>query len=66
MKESGAKVIDVDGSYIYRKTQMASAPLRDAVLPDVPLIGWEGVDVTVRSNHVDKIPKVTHGKLKYM
>ena len=52
-KQSGAKVVDVDGSYLYRKRQSMIAegkPVAPLGIPDVPLTGWEVVD---KSNYVE-------------
>lgn len=49
---------------MHRKIQSSSSgadPLED--IPSVPLTGWELI-VDSSSKHVDKIPKVTHGKCK--
>ena len=40
LKKEGAKVIDVDGSYLYRKDSQA-------IMNKIPLIGWETVDDTL-------------------
>ena len=64
VKVAGTKVVDVDGSYLHRKRQSAvtSSHCDVDTIPEVPLIGWESIDST-NSIHIDKIPKVTHGKL---
>ena len=59
----GAPVVDVDGSYLYRKKLLVSGGVDLPVTaPSVPLIGWEPVDPAVPSQHIDNIPKVTHGE----
>ena len=63
-KEAGVKVVDVDGSYTHRKKQSlaSTSDVADTDTPtSVPLIGWESID-NASSQHVDKIPRVTHGK----
>ena len=59
----GSPVVDVDGSYLYRKKLAMSG---DVDLPDtppsVPLIGWEPVQPASPSTHIENIPRVTHGK----
>jgi len=56
----GAKVIDVDGSYIYCKYHSMESDPESVPLPDVPLIGWDVVD-NPSSTTVKEMPKVTHG-----
>lgn len=59
-KAAGAKVIDVDGSYVYRKYHQLPGIVLPS--PDPPLTGWETV---TEANHLEianKIPRVTHGK----
>lgn len=44
-KTDGAKVIDVDGSYMYRKYYSFESDPESLPLPDVPpVIGWDVVD----------------------
>jgi hypothetical protein len=59
----GAPIVDVDGSYLYRKKLTMSGGIDLPVTsPSVPLIGWEPVHPASPSKHIDNIPKVTHGK----
>ena len=37
-------IVDVDGSYLYRKQQSMGESVEPLSLPDVPLSGWERVD----------------------
>jgi hypothetical protein len=55
----------IDGSYLYRKRRSLSADSDvPAAIPAVPLIGWEHIDPAHPSaEHIDNIPKVTHGLL---
>lgn len=58
-KLAGTKIIDVDGSYLYRKYHQH--PGVTIPSPSLPLTGWETV---TEANHTEistKIPKVTHG-----
>ena len=57
-KEAGAKVVDVDGSYLHRKQASSSCTDDPERTPPAPLIGWECVSATNTQN----VPKVTHGK----
>lgn len=65
-KQSGVSVIDVDGSYLYRKRQgliadgKLVAPLST---PSIPLTGWEVVDKNNYREVAKKIPCVTPGEL---
>ena len=63
-KKEGSKVIDVDGSYLYKKHQLQGSicSTDNATIPDVPLSGWETVDTSNYSDMSKKIPMVTHGK----
>ena len=63
-KLAGTKVVDVDGSYTYRKRLSAGADVdSDATtLPDIPLIGWDSIS-GIHSKNADQIPIVTHGKI---
>lgn len=52
-------MVDVDGSYLHRKQQLVGAVSSDvAVVPGVPLTGWESMD---NMTNLDGLPKVTHG-----
>ena len=59
-KELGTKIIDVDGSYLYRKQQSSGCDMTVPDIPGVPLMGWEPTNIG--SKNVDNIPKVTHGR----
>ena len=61
-KTEGVDVVDVDGSYLYRKTQQTSASTSVETCPGIPLFGWESVDESNRMEMAQKIPNVTHGK----
>ena len=63
-KKEGMKVIDVDGSCLYKKhQQLGGVQSTDSdTIPDVPLSGWETVDASNYSAMSKKIPRVTHGK----
>lgn len=63
-KEKVEKVIDVDGSYLYKKYQRltengAAVALIDHPTP--PLSGWETVSVDNHREYSEKIPLVTSG-----
>ena len=61
-RQSGAKVVDVDGSYMYRKQQslidngQSVAPLG---VPGIPLTGWNVVDKGNYAEVAKEIPCVT-------
>ena len=65
-QKSQKAVVDVDGSYLYRKHQLllskgkSVAPLS---LPGIPLSGWELVDKGNYTRMAKKIPCVTPGML---
>lgn len=60
-KETGTDVVDVDGSYLHVKQRSKGmADIDNVTLPDVPLIGWESINVVKTS---DGVPKVTHSKV---
>ena len=64
-QKSRKEVVDVDGSYLYRKHQLLSegkcvVPLS---LSDIPLSGWELVDKGNYTHMARKIPCVTPGML---
>ena len=66
-KRDGAQVVDVDGSYLYRKklsSPSSSFDPADTALPSIPLTGWDPVDESNHSEMAKKIPHVTHGKFK--
>jgi hypothetical protein len=62
--KEGCRVIDVDGSYLYRKHQQMKQQSRNVAplgLPPPPVSGWE---LVCEDNHRDissRIPKVTQG-----
>ena len=59
-----AKVIDVDGSYLYRKHQQLQASDVNVAALDVPpppLTCWESVSECNVNLLADKIPRVTRG-----
>ena len=65
-QKSQKEVVDVDGSYLYRKHQLllskdkTVAPLS---LPAIPLSGWEQVDKGNYTLMAKKIPCLTPGML---
>ena len=62
---SGAHVVDVDGSYLFKKHQSltdAGAQIAPLGISDVPMIGWEPVDAKNFKSMSEKIPRVTPGK----
>ena len=61
VQEAGAKVVDVDRSYLHRKQSASMSVFDPDQTPPVPLIGWECVD-SAASVNAQNIPKVTHGK----
>lgn len=60
VKRTGKKIVDVDGSYIYRKYHHHPGVVFPT--PDPPLTGWETVSDTNYTEMASKLPKVTHGK----
>ena len=59
------EVVDVDGSYLYRKYQnvvTSGISASDPGIPAVPLTGWEEITEVNYKEVAKKIPKVTHGK----
>ena len=64
VSESQMPVVDVDGSYMYRKKQqLSSAGFNVAVLPapTPPLTGWEQVTSDNSATMSKNIPLVTPG-----
>ena len=60
------EVLDVDGSYLFKKHQQLSSEgiqLPQLSLPETPLIGWEPVNITNYAEMAKKIPRITHGKI---
>ena len=65
--ESSAPVIDVDGSYLYRKQQQLSSAgitITAAHAPSPPITGWESVTSENVSTMSTKVPCVTPGMYK--
>ena len=63
-KQSGDKVVDVDGSYLWRKYQRVSKSGVSVVPVGAPsplLTGWESVMEANHKEYADKIPQVTAG-----
>ena len=57
-------IVDVDGSYLYRKQQQLNfQQLSDLHVPCVPLSGWETVTDTNMKDKCVHIPRVTPGSL---
>lgn len=67
-KQAEDKVVDVDGSYLWRTYQSLCGtganvlPITQTV-PDPPLLGWEVVTKANYKEFADRIPKVTAGTL---
>ena len=60
MKEN-LPIVDVDGSYLYRK-QHESSTVGTAIIPtDVPLAGWEAITAANCEEMAKKIPAVMPG-----
>ena len=60
----GAKVIDVDGTYLYKKHQrlaLKDANVAPLTLPIPPLCGWESVTESNVKALAKKVPRVTSG-----
>lgn len=66
--ESNTPVIDVDGSYLYRKQQLSSAAnaITTIPTPTTPITGWESVTSENVSTMCTKIPCVTPGLCTYI
>ena len=63
-KQSGDEVVDVDGSYLWRKYQRVSesgVSVFPVGAPSPPLTGWESVTEANHKDYADKIPQVTAG-----
>ena len=63
-KQSGDKVVDVDGSYLWHKYQGVSESGVSVVpvgAPSPPLTGWESVTEANHKEYANKIPQVTAG-----
>lgn len=68
-QKSQKEIVDVDGSYLYRKHQLLLSKGKSVVplsLPGIPLSGWERVDKRNYTLMAKKIPCVTPGMLCYM
>ena len=62
----GAKVVDIDGSYLYKKHQHLAATgvnVAPLALPSPPLSGWESVTETNVKMLANNVPRVTSGNL---
>lgn len=61
--ESNMPVVDVDGSYLYRKQQQLSSPgiAFTTPAPSPPITGWESVTSENVSTMSTKVPCVTPG-----
>ena len=57
-------MIDVDGSYLYRKQQLltSKAGSINIAIPDMPLSGWEVVEESNYKDVSKQIPVVTHSE----
>ena len=65
-QKSQKEIVDVDGSYLYRKHQLLLSKGKSVVplsLPGIPLSGWERVDKGNYTLVAKKIPCVTPGML---
>lgn len=64
-KRVGAKVVDVDGSHLYKKQQkLLSEGMvigKSTTLPKQPL-GWDSITTANHKEMASKLPRVTHGK----
>lgn len=64
-KEQGIEVVDVDGSYLWKKRQSILAPLGVDVssneTPLPPPSGWEQITASNYKSYAEKIPQVTAG-----
>lgn len=54
-------VIDVDGSYLYRKQQKQTTEITATALPSEPLAGWESITADNCEEMAKKIPPVMPG-----
>ena len=60
--KANVAVIDVDGSYLYRKQQKhIGHSVTHFSLPDCPLSGWESVSSENVLEMSNKVPRVTQG-----
>ena len=60
VKEEGIQIVDVDGSYLYRK-YMALLP----AIPQPPISGWIVMDSTNYQSLSASLPCVTQGTTKH-
>ena len=64
--QEGTSVVDVDGSYLYRKYKALVESGEQVVLPSVPAIaGWVSVTEVNYQNVAPSMPSVTSGMLDY-
>ena len=64
-KKNKTPVIDVDGSYLFRKHQQLLSqglPLVPLDIPSTPLTGWEPVNAGNYFEMAKKIPRLTSGR----
>ena len=54
-KKNNVKVVDVDGSYLYRKKQLLAIDGGDEIPSSVPLSGWEVIN---EMNHKDMAKRI--------
>lgn len=59
-KAAGVPVIDIDGSYIYRKYHSETDDADNIPVPDIPPAGWDTIE-GVQSVAIRELPKITHG-----
>ena len=57
----GKPVIDVDGSYLYRKQQKQTTEITATALPCEPLAGWESITADNCEEMAKRIPPVMPG-----
>lgn len=66
--QASTPVVDVDGSYLYRKQQKQGAECSSFTplpLPARPITGWELVSSENVGEMSSKVPRVTPGALMY-
>ena len=54
----GKPVIDVDGSYLYRKQQKQTTEITATTLPSEPLAGWESITTSNCEDMAKRIPLI--------
>lgn len=59
LKSENAQVVDVDGSYLYKKQQTVGVMPDDNFIPEPPLTGW--IELKPECDAIKKVPVVTHG-----